>query len=102
MKIKSIRGSIKYNGTVYEEGDIFEIEDTDFSQLQENIEIVEDNLEDEQTYSNDEVMDIELDEVDLNSFNISTLKKIAKEKDIKLSDKMTKQEIINAIESNGK
>ncbi len=44
MLVKSIRGSIKYSATVYEEGNIFEIKDEDFAQLQENVEIVpEDN-----------------------------------------------------------
>ena len=40
MKVKSIRGSIKYDGTVYDEGQEFKILDTDFNSLQENVEVV--------------------------------------------------------------
>ena len=40
MKVKSIRGSIKYNAAVFDEGQIFEIEDKDFNQIQENVEII--------------------------------------------------------------
>ena len=105
MKVKSIRGSIKYNGTVYEEGAIFDIENADFDSLRENIEVVEDiqqedNIKDSEDtqYSDGEVIETNLDDVDLNTFNISELKKIAKEKDVKLPDKATKQDIIKAIE----
>lgn len=105
MKVKAIRGSIKYDGIVYDEGDVFDIEAVDFDILRENIEIVEDaqqddNIEDSEDtqYSDSEIIETNLDDVDLNTFNISELKKIAKEKDVKLPDKATKQDIIKAIE----
>lgn len=105
MKVKAIRGSIKYDGVVYDEGDVFDIEAADLDILRENIEIVEDtqqedNIEDSEDtqYSDGEVIETNLDDVDLNTFNISELKKIAKEKDVKLPDKATKQDIIKAIE----
>lgn len=105
MKVKSIRGSIKYDGIVYDEGDVFDIEATDLDILRENIEVVEDtqqdgNIEDSEDtqYSDSEVIETNLDDVDLNTFNISELKKIAKEKDVKLPEKATKQDIIKAIE----
>nr|DAN01994.1 MAG TPA: HeH/LEM domain [Caudoviricetes sp.] len=105
MKVKAIRGSIKYDGIVYDEGDVFDIEATDLDILRENIEVVEDtqqdgNIEDSEDtqYSDSEVIETNLDDVDLNTFNISELKKIAKEKDVKLPEKATKQDIIKAIE----
>ena len=105
MKVKAIRGSIKYDGIVYDEGDVFDIEAIDLDILRENIEVVEDtqqdgNIEDSEDtqYSDSEVIETNLDDVDLNTFNISELKKIAKEKDVKLPDKATKQDIIKAIE----
>lgn len=105
MKVKAIRGSIKYDGIVYDEGDVFDIEAADLDILRENIEIVEDaqqddNIEDSEDtqYSDSEIIETNLDDVDLNTFNISELKKIAKEKDVKLPDKATKQDIIKAIE----
>ena len=105
MKVKAIRGSIKYNGIVYDEGDVFDIEAIDLDILRENIEVVEDtqqdgNIEDSEDtqYSDSEVIETNLDDVDLNTFNISELKKIAKEKDVKLPEKATKQDIIKAIE----
>ena len=105
MKVKAIRGSIKYNGVVYDEGDVFDIEAVDFDILRENIEIVEDSQQDDNIddsedtqYSDSEIIETNLDDVDLNTFNISELKKIAKEKDVKLPDKATKQDIIKAIE----
>ena len=105
MKVKAIRGSIKYDGIVYDEGDVFDIEATDLDILRENIEVVEDtqqdgNIEDSEDtqYSDSEVIETNLDGVDLNTFNISELKKIAKEKDVKLPEKATKQDIIKAIE----
>ena len=105
MKVKAIRGSIKYDGIVYDEGDVFDIEAVDLDILRENIEIVEDaqqddNIEDSEDtqYSDSEIIETNLDDVDLNTFNISELKKIAKEKDVKLPEKATKQDIIKAIE----
>ncbi len=105
MKVKAIRGSIKYDGIVYDEGDVFDIEAIDLDILRENIEVVEDtqqdgNIEDSEDtqYSDSEVIETNLDDVDLNTFNISELKKIAKEKDVKLPEKATKQDIIKAIE----
>ena len=42
MKIKSIRGNIKYNGVVYAEGDVFFMPDNEnIKYLLPNIEIVE-------------------------------------------------------------
>lgn len=105
MKVKAIRGSIKYDGIVYDEGDVFDIEAADLDILRENIEIVEDaqqddNIEDSEDtqYSDSKIIETNLDDVDLNTFNISELKKIAKEKDVKLPEKATKQDIIKAIE----
>ncbi len=112
MKVKAIRGSIKYDGIVYDEGDVFDIEVVDFDILRENIEVVETEELDENTQdeTGDEVKgdtqdnpdtsedEINADDEDLNSLNITELKKIAKEKDVKLPEKATKQEIIKAIE----
>lgn len=120
MKVKSIRGSIKYNGTVYDEGQEFEISENDFPQVQENVEVISESIsnvadkenskenedsdtvmvsgDEEQPFSDDEVMDIDLKDVDLNSFKVDELKKIAKQKGVKLQDKMNKSEIIKAIE----
>lgn len=123
MKVKSIRGSIKYDGTVYDEGQEFEILDTDFNSLQENVEVVStddksdeknnkdseevlDNQEEENIiisegekmpFSVDEVMDIDLQDVDLNSFKVDELKKIAKAKGIDIPEKATKKEIIELL-----
>ena len=123
MKVKSIRGSIKYDGTVYDEGQEFKILDTDFNSLQENVEVVStddksdeknnkdseevlDNQEEENIivsegekmpFSVDEVMDIDLQDVDLNSFKVDELKKIAKAKGIDIPEKATKKEIIELL-----
>ena len=108
MKVKAIRGSIKYDGIVYDEGDAFDIEAADLDILRENIEIVDSEQSNEE--AQDEVQsdtqdnpntsedEINADDEDLNSLNITELKKIAKEKDVKLPDKATKQDIIKAIE----
>ena len=108
MKVKAIRGSIKYDGIVYDEGDAFDIEAADLDILRENIEIVDSEQSNEE--AQDEVQsdtqdnpntsedEINADDEDLNSLNITELKKIAKEKDVKLPEKATKQDIIKAIE----
>ena len=111
MKVKAIRGSIKYDGVVYDEGDVFDIEAADLDILRENIEIVDseqsnEDVQDEEeeqsstTQDNQDTSEDEIntDDEDLNSLNITELKKIAKEKDVKLPDKATKQDIIKAIE----
>ena len=108
MKVKAIRGSIKYDGIVYDEGDVFDIEAIDLDILRENIEVVdsEQSNEDAQDEVQSDTQDnpdtsedeINADDEDLNSLNITELKKIAKEKDVKLPDKATKQDIIKAIE----
>jgi hypothetical protein len=111
MKVKAIRGSIKYDGIVYDEGDVFDIEATDLDILRENIEIVDseqsnEDVQDEEeeqsstTQDNQDTSEDEIntDDEDLNSLNITELKKIAKEKDVKLPEKATKQDIIKAIE----
>ena len=110
MKVKAIRGSIKYDGVVYDEGDVFDIEAADLDILRENIEIVDSEQSNEDAQDEEEVQsdtqdnpntsedEINADDEDLNSLNITELKKIAKEKDVKLPDKATKQDIIKAIE----
>lgn len=110
MKVKAIRGSIKYDGVVYDEGDAFDIETVDFDILRENIEVVDSEQSNEDAQDEEEVQsdtqdnpdtsedEINADDEDLNSLNITELKKIAKEKDVKLPDKATKQDIIKAIE----
>lgn len=110
MKVKAIRGSIKYDGVVYDEGDVFDIEAADLDILRENIEIVDSEQSNEDVQDEEEVQsdtqdnpdtsedEINTDDEDLNSLNITELKKIAKEKDVKLPEKATKQDIIKAIE----
>ena len=110
MKVKAIRGSIKYDGIVYDEGDVFDIEAVDFDILRENIEIIDSEQSNEDAQDEEEVQsdiqdnpdtsedEINADDEDLNSLNITELKKIAKEKDVKLPEKATKQDIIKAIE----
>jgi len=110
MKVKAIRGSIKYDGIVYDEGDVFDIEAIDLDILRENIEVVDSEQSNEDAQDEEEVQsdtqdnpntsedEINADDEDLNSLNITELKKIAKEKDVKLPDKATKQDIIKAIE----
>lgn len=41
MRVKAIRGSIMYDGTVYPEGSEFEIEAVHLSQMQENVEVLD-------------------------------------------------------------
>ncbi|TRW26230.1 hypothetical protein FL857_05960 [Criibacterium bergeronii] len=117
MKVKSIRGSIKYNGTVYDEGQEFDIDKKDFATLQENIEVIAnevanddknaktDNDKENQSGTNVDKTDGSkenedsepVEDVDLNLFKVDELKKIAEKQGIELKEKMTKAEMIKAI-----
>lgn len=88
MLVKSIRGSIKYDGTVYEEGKEFEIRDTDFKSLEENIELIGAGITAEDRNKTE----------DLHSLTVSELRKIAEEEGINLKSNMSKAEILKEIE----
>ena len=117
MKVKSIRGSIKYDGTVYDEGQEFKILDTDFNSLQENVEVVSTDEQKTQVNKSDENNAGESEDTqdtvlnDENTENIaanqSKMKKdelvaIAKEKDIEFNEKTTKDELVSLLENYGK
>ena len=117
MKVKSIRGSIKYDGTVYDEGQEFKILDTDFNSLQENVEVVSTDEQKTQVNKSDENNAGESEDTqdtvlnDENTENIATkyskMKKdelvaIAKEKDIEFNEKTTKDELVSLLENYGK
>ena len=126
MKVKSIRGSIKYDGTVYDEGQEFKILDTDFNSLQENVEVVSTDKQKTQVNKSDENNAGESEDTqdtvlnDENTENIATnyskMKKIyiplppkkdelvaiAKEKDIEFNEKTTKDELVSLLENYGK
>ena len=94
MKVKSIRGTVKYDGIAYEEGQVFEINEIHFSQMQENIEIV----------SQDESKEIiqneikEETEINYSKLNKSKLLELAKQKGIEVSNDDTKEKIISKLE----
>lgn len=100
MLVKSIRGSIKYNGNVYFEGEEFEIEERHLVQMQENVEViskakdpekdVEVSIESE-TLSNSE-------KVDYKNLKKAELLEIAKGKGIEIPEKATSADIIELLQ----
>lgn len=100
MLVKSIRGSIKYNGNVYFEGEEFEIEERHLVQMQENVEVISKAKDPEKdvevsiepgTLSNSE-------KVDYKNFKKAELLEIAKGKGIEIPEKATSADIIELLQ----
>ena len=94
MKVKSIRGTVKYDGIAYEEGQVFEINEIHFSQMQENIEIV--SQDESKEIIQDEIK--EETEINYSKLNKSKLLELAKQKGIEVSNDDTKEKIISKLE----
>lgn len=94
MKVKSIRGTVKYDGIAYEEGQVFEINEIHFSQMQENIEIV--SQDESKEIIQDEIK--EETEINYSKLNKSKLLELAKQKGIEVSNEDTKEKIISKLE----
>lgn len=99
MRVKSIRGTIKYDGTVYQENQEFEIREEDFKPLQENIEVVK-NTKTSITKENKDVFVAEEEEKDYTKMKKAELIKEAEEKGIEIPDKATNAEIIEILKGN--
>lgn len=99
MKVKVTRGAIKYNGTVFQEGDTFLIEEKDFSKIQENVEVLEES-------STEKVPDPLAGENEEDKKNYKKMKKEellkeASERGIAIPEKATNVEIIELLEGEG-
>lgn len=99
MRVKSIRGTIKYDGIVYQENQEFEIREEDFKPLQENIEVMENTKISTKT-ENKDVFVTEEEEKDYTKMKKAELIKEAEEKGIEIPDKATNAEIIELLKEN--
>lgn len=110
MKVKSIRGAVKYNGIVYSEGMTFDIDEKDLKNIIENVEIIpekkpkadEKNTEEIQYTENDkkEAQDIDKDKkTDYKSMSKDELTALALSKGLDPDiGKRKKEEIIEQLE----
>lgn len=90
MFVKSIRGAIQYNGTIYPEGKEFEMQEEHFKQVQENVEVIlkESQENTEQTSRTDR---------DLSKLTVPELSKIAEEQGVEVKSNWNKATILKAI-----
>lgn len=118
MIVKSIRGSIQYNGTVYAEGMEFEIEEKHLAQIQDNVEVLPGKQEKSAKKSNkttpddpkqeapsdkpenpDDPGQASLEkEVDYSKLKKAELLELAEQRNIDVPDKATNAEIIALLE----
>ncbi len=100
MLVKSILGAIKYDGTVYGEGQEFDIKEEHFMSLQDNVVVVKseetDGTTDEMTGTETET---EKDgKVHFTNWTVEELRKYAKEVGVVLKSGLTKAEMIKELE----
>lgn len=107
MKVRAIRGSIMYDGTVYPEGSEFEIEEKHLPQMQENVEVLDGAVkpsEEERPKATKEPAEEPLNEdpeevaPDYSKMKKEELLSLAQERGIEVPTKAKTAEIIELLE----